>query len=641
MGLDREAVARRLVLGLLTVCGVALLVGACHAQVLRVANHHATLPWRGWVRTTVDRLPQHLAGVSGDTTYRVGRQVGEATWIVDVRCTLAPGQRRSFDLAGFVPAAAVPPQLPANLVQHFGELLPKVNGTPMALVGLQPDGAAWLAHMRARVPGTRMLAADLWLWWWPDQPTWCHGEALLTCSNPAVPDLVEALPAVTMAWGDATVWPLSGPAGDLLAAGTTLADGQARAMPLTLFWPRHLPEPDWANPEDWLLSITTAMVARDWQIGAVGVQQLLVDGNPSYATSFSAAGMVGRFTEAAQRLRTWDVPLYGPAILSPTTGAQEDQTFVRGEPLLPGGEGAELVAWLSALKLHAERPCNHLEADGSPLDAARHVSPRLLFWDGRVHPSAVVSPDRLGKSQALTPDQARGRWGPDVEHWLANTLAASARLTGSPACQQLLRNLATVYLLQRTEPPSWSTTTEGVWTRALGWEGIWVVHCWRDLEDRAMAQQVVERWRKRCSSVILPRLAAAPNDIWDVRTETSASVPIAPGWMPWQQSIAAYGLDLACRVVGPAEGVPIALRGARRVVADTWVREGDRWVEYERLSLSGERSRSGFFAASWLPCALAVVLRHEPGNDKARSVWVQIDQDTRNGDRRWMPPGVQ
>jgi hypothetical protein len=320
---------------------------------------------------------------------------------------------------------------------------------------------------------------------------------------------------------------------------------------------------------------------------------------------------------------------------SSDTGSQEDQAFVRGEALLPDGVGAELVAYAAALRM-AARPCHHLEVDGTPVDVARH--PQLLCWNGR--PFFLISQDKLGKPRELTEADTGNWWGPDIEHWLCNTLAAACRLTGSPACQWLLSHHARIYLAQRTAHPSWSTSAIFS-SRELGWEGILVVHLWRELEDRALATRVAQRWRERMAAIILPRLGSAPNDIWTVWRETSASVPIVPGWLPWQQAIAAYGIDLACRVVGPADGCALALRGARRVLGDAWRLENGRWVECERLSLAGDRSRSGYFATAWLPPALAVVLRYEPTNERALAIWAQVVADTANGSRSWLPPGVR
>lgn len=624
-----------------------LLAAALPAQVVRLANHHP-YPHAGWIRATIDVPTPALCGVLRGTDgmteaiYRRGRQIGEAKWAVDVSVRLEGGQQRQLDLSTFQSFVMPAPQMPTDVIGYFGGALPTANGTPLMPVSFAADGAGFLVHLGGRIGGTKALVADVWVLWYPQQ-AWCHGEAMVTCSNPMTSDLVEQIPnGVTLAFGDAQVLALGAPAGQIVAPGM-LADGQARVVPFTLRWLRHLPPCDWSpvwGADEWatIFAFLSSEVDASYLARGIGIRHLLADGNPSYAPGFDpAAWTAGTFAESVRRLRTWDPNLIGPSIRSSDTGAQEDQVFVRGEALLPGGVGAELVAYLNAIKLHGERPSNHCEADGSPLEPQQHTSPRLLFWDGRVHPSAAVSPDRLGKARALAEDEAHYRYGPDIEHLLVNTLAATCRLVDSPAAQRLLRNLCVVYLLQRTTDPSWSTSTEGNWTRALGWEGIFVVHVWRDLEDRAMAQRVVDRWRTRCTNLILPRITAAPNDIWDVRTETSASVPIQPGWMPWQQAIAAYGLDLACRVVGPAEGCSVALRGARRVVADAWVREGDRWVEYERLSLAGDRSRSGYFAAAWLPTALPVVLRYE-ANEKAASVWAQILADVANGDRRWIPP---
>lgn len=574
--------------------------------------------WRGWKRATIDELPARAAGTLGDAVYVTGRQVGLATWVVDVLCSLAPGERRSIALDQAAPLTWERGPLPADPLAWFGGPA-TIGGQVLVPVGIAPDGAGYTAHMRARIG--RMLACDLWVTWYPDQPGYARGELAITASNPAVPDMGETVPDnLRLAFGDALV------SASLPASGTRFADGQSRIVPVVFAWPRHLHfAVEWAS----------AGAATLHGIGAVGIRQLLADGNPTYPATFSARQWANaHLGPALRRLSTWEPSPIGPAQRSSDTGSQEDQVFVRGEALLPDGVGAELVAYAAALKM-ANRPCHHLEQDGRHVDPIAH--PQALLWDGR--PRFQISPDRLGKPRELNEPEAGGWWGPDVEHWLCNTLAAAARLTGSPACQWLLGHHARIYLAQRTDVPSWSTSAIFS-SRELGWEGILVVHLWRELEDRQLAERVAQRWRDRLAKIILPRLGNAPGDIWDVRTQTSASLPIVPGWMPWQQAIGAYGVDLACRVLGLPDGSAFALRAAKRVLADAWVQEGGRLVEYERLSLAGDRSRSGYFVTAWLPAAVAVVLRHEPNHEKARAVWAQILADTANGSRSWVPPGV-
>jgi hypothetical protein len=86
--------------------------------------------------------------------------------------------------------------------------------------------------------------------------------------------------------------------------------------------------------------------------------------NPTCPASFDARSWTAqRFGGAARRLWTWDVPVIGPAIRSSSSGAQEEQFWTRGEPMLQAG--AEWVLLFRALKLHGERPCNHLRSVAS------------------------------------------------------------------------------------------------------------------------------------------------------------------------------------------------------------------------------------------------------------------------------------
>jgi hypothetical protein len=267
------------------------------AQVVRVANI-APVPFSGWVRTTVDVAPPHAAGTVGDMTYVVGRAVGLETRVVDLRVMLAAGEERSIDLAASTPIEWTLAPLPADPLAHFGGAC-TFAGEPLALVGLQPDGAAWLATMRGRVG--RMFVVTVWVPWFPDQPAWAYGECAVIASNPGVPDMVAtAPPGAALQFGSAlTILPGRGLA-PFLTAGDTFADGQGRVAPVMFLWLQHL-----RRASEW----SSVGAAADWSVSAVGVSRVWADGNPTYPASFNVRSWIaGNLPESARRLWTWDEP---------------------------------------------------------------------------------------------------------------------------------------------------------------------------------------------------------------------------------------------------------------------------------------------------------------------------------------------
>ena len=612
------------IVALLLISFACLLQGA-FAQSVTVANH-TDLPFAGWVRCAIDQPVASPAGEWPDARYVLGRPTGQGVRVLDVHCTLAPGARRTLDLSAAAPIDFALPPLPADVLAHFGGW-PTIGGTPMQLLGMQVDGAAFTVHLRARVPGTRLLLVDLWASWRPLQPAWCHAEALVTASNPAVPDTIETLGAdLALSWGDADVLPLAGRPGVLVAAGTRWADGQARAVPLTLRWVRHLPAPTLLDPFAPVRALLSCEADRSWHVTAHATAALWPDGMPRVAPNARAAAHLPSLWAG---LHTWDLATCGPARRSNDSGVQQDQTFVMGDA---PGSGVELVAYLNALQW-SRRPCNHREPDGSPLDPARHVSPRLLFSDGRAHWHPVVSPDQLGKSPMLTDAQTSGGWwGPDVEHWLINGLAAGARMSGSPMAQAILRAHATVYRLQQTTTPGWSTSSVFA-SRAVGWEAIAAVHLWRNLEDRALAAAVKKHWLDRWARVLAPGLAA--NGYWFDGFD--------PRWAPWQTAIAAYGVDLAGRVFGVPEAQQRALVAARAVVASGFYRGPDgRWRAYKSIAKPPAAPEPDLDNTFWLfgsPMAVWVALQGDASDDRAHSIWQQMLADAQNPHQVcWMPP---
>lgn len=597
------------------------------AQVVRLANL-SNVPFVGWQRTTIDALPPLAQGQVGAARYVVGRPVGVDTWVVDVRVALQPGQSLAVDLATATPWLWTRGPFPSDPVAWFGGVA-TIGGVPLLPVTLAADGAGYTLHLRTRP--REMLCVDLWTTWYPDQPGFCQGEVALTASNPSVPDMGVDVPAgFPLFFGNAVVLPLGGQPWYLLPSGLRLADGQARILPLTFVWLQHLQaESDWPS----VLAVATR------GLGAVGIGRLLADGNPRYPAGFSPqAWTAAKWPEAVARLHTMESPVCGPSPISSVAGQQEDQTFVRGEALLPGGVGAERVAYLSALKL-AARPCHHLEADGAPLVLAQHVNPRLVLWDGRVHWSTNVSPDRLGKPTGLSLDETKFWWGPDVEHWLMNTLAAATRLTGSPACQWLLAHQARIYLLQSTTIPALSTSNPFA-ARAVGWEGILAVHLWRELEDRTLAAAVRTHWQNRVNTVILPAYANRPQGVWDPRFDDPR---LGKGWWyhPWQQAVGAYGLDLGCAVLGPAAGRSAALAAAQVVLDQAFVFRGGRWHCRSAVALDGRADANPIFYLFGSPLAPAVVLRHQPFHPQALAIWNQMRADAVGTEQfSWLAPGL-
>ncbi|MBL9078733.1 MAG: hypothetical protein JNL08_14585 [Planctomycetes bacterium] len=624
---------RRARRGLLLPLLLAAVGGLLPAQVVRVANH-SLAGFDGWVRTTVDTPLPFAAGTVGGSSYVRGRPLGLDAWVVDVHVSLAPYERRTIDLGAAVAAPVPTVMAPTDPVAHFGGAL-TVDGVPLFYDLPRVDGAA--LTVRGHVRTSPMLHTEVWLRWYPDQPGIVYGEALVTASNAGLPDLAAAVPAtgLRLAWGDGMVHvPGAGWGEPLVPAGTTFADGQARAVPFVALWWRHF-----ATLEHW----SQAYAAVGLHACAAGIDRLWPGGMPAQAPGFDAvAWSYAHFGESLRRLHTWEPGAIGPNANSADTGAQWDQVFVCGEYAEPDGIGAEVVAYLGALKL-AARPCHHREPDGRQADPQDH--PQCVFWSGRPHWHTGVSPDQLGKTGTVTIEATNGWMGPDREHWLYNTVAAAARLTGSPLLQRELEQQARLFLFGETVTPGWSTSGADA-ARSVGWAGILVTHLWRNLEDRVLAQRVAQRWLDRVDLVYLPQLWNQPYDVWDVRIDDPR---LGPGawWMAWQQSIGAFGLDLACEQLGHAQGRVLARKAALACLDHNWIQQGTQWHGVGNLMFpppapafyDGITWPEPWFETTWDLPALAVVRRQVPGHAKANAVWTQVMGDLGPQRRSWLPPG--
>jgi len=583
---------------------------------VRLANLSQSV-FSGWTRAVCDSKPKLHAGKIGANRFVVGNRCGLDTYHVDLRVTLTPGEQTVMDLDQAVWVEDRPLELPSDLIGTA----PTLGGVPMQLLSQVANGAGHDLHYRARV---QMLCADLWVTVYPDQSAFAVGELIITCSNVSLPDLALTLETdLDLRWAGAWVMIPNAKTTHVLSKGEQFGDGQARAFPVLFVWTTGLTlQTDWSS----------AGALSQLGICANGINSLWPTGNPTAPAAFSPVEWGRYHWEAAKdSLHTWDTFGLGPNKRSGDTGAQEDQVFVGAELSQLGNE---TINYLAALGM-SRRPCHHLEANGDQLDLARH--PDLRLWDGRAHWHKGVSPDQLGKPSPLYEAATNGWWGPDVEHWLFNRLAIAARTKGTPALQWLLQAQARVYLLQWTAAPGLSTSSTYA-ARAPGWEAIGVVHLWRGLADRSLAQAVLDRWKDRMARVIYPNLSEKPSHIWDVRLNDPR---LGPGdwWLPWQQSVGAYGLWLAGKVFDNVNARILAILGATRVLEDAWTLGDDgRWVGSPMKPVWTTKPDASFNNYG-MPLAVAVVLDADNTHEKARAIWSQLIEDT-GGGGKWFPPGM-
>ena len=588
-----------------------LLCMALPAQVVRLANHAPTA-WSGWIRRNADVRPPHDAGEIDGLRYVVGKQHGAELWHVDVYCPLKAGERRTADLADSREIDFALQPLPSDLSAWLGGPV-LLDGKPMQLLSLEADGAAWVSRWQLRTG--ELLVTDLWVTWYPDQPAIAYGQAMVNASNPASPKMVDDATGLDLRFGDALVL-IPGKVGNELATGT-LADGQARCTLPVFVWPRHL------RPGDF----ETVVAAKDLGVGCVLIKNLWATGNPNTPPDFDAAKWASRFfAPSLHRMHTWEPNLLGPSLVSGSAGQQEDQFFhAGGEALeLPGCEWIRLA---NALKSHGEKPANHREPNGDWLSLDRF--PGLLQWDSR--PNFRTARDTLGKPRPLTWTESRGRWGPDMQHLLVQSLSSSVRIMGGPVETELLQNVARNYLFMRTAFPGWGTSgTESA--RELAYEFHLMVELDRNCPDRMLVEACLQRCRERVEQVVLPLL-----DGRDYVVAFNSDARLGPGrWaIAWQECFFSWAADVyGERFKQPALRAA-ALRVARRMLNEAWTQVDGTWLSRANISLDGlEAHADGSFNDYGMPLCVATVLRHEPENERAVAIWKQLRSE---GAYRWVP----
>ncbi len=155
-----------------------------------------------------------------------------------------------------------------------------------------------------------------------------------------------------------------------------------------------------------------------------------------------------------------------------------------------------------------------------------------------------------------------------------------------------------------------------------------------------LAARVVQRWRDRMERILIPRLSAKPNDVWHTElNDARLGDGVGEWWQPWMQAHAALGMDDACKLVGPAAGRALALRGARAVLRDGFTMRDGQWVSHDHVALDGRKGANGSLYLFGTPGAVAVVLRHDPDNAQARAILQQMRAAAPPAGGKWMPPG--
>jgi hypothetical protein len=608
--------------------------------VIQVANYSPNSV-SGWLRVKHDGEPIAYPRIYAKHPFLVVpvRMEGEAQ-VVDVYADkLAPGHIEKIDGPSGDSASWTPPKLPTpqDVVQQFGGL-PSLGAREFVLVSAQVEGAAIVAHFRVVA---NSWVADFRLRYYPDMPAVVHGELAVTCTAE------RAVGPMILWWGMAGVRQLWGWERMI---DFDLAHGQSKRIPLTLLFADHLRGDQYAS----------AGALIEGQIVGHGITRLWADPSLPAVPGFQARAWHWRnMTATIHALRTGTAPPIGPAANSSVSGEQEDQLLHVGtEAMQPDGIGCERVRLLAAHCL-GMRPIHFLEADGSPLKLNR---PGLHMWDGR--PLWRISDDKLGATREMRPEDFRGWWGPDSQHFLAQTLLAAARLNASPMLQDQLGHWCRAYLYGRSANPAVSTS--GIFSsRGMAYEAIFAVEVRRTLADQSLANAVVQRFRDRWVNVIEPYLARMPRGIAYIHRD-DPRLGAGEWTITWQNALCAGGLDLAGRFFDMPILRQFAREIAEHIVQNAWMDFGGfvtapvmpvgqtdspidptqalRAVHEDAgipmVSLQTD-APPGLYSPSFnhyaMPLAVHVVLRNDTLRDKARAIWNHLLASTDPKARRWMP----
>lgn len=307
---------------------------------------------------------------------------------------------------------------------------------------------------------------------------------------------------------------------------------------------------------------------------------------------------------------------------------------------------------LSVLQ-EACRPVHFFEADGAPVDPARH--PDWVVWSGRTHWHGGVSEDRLGKPLPEPSHETHGWTGKDRQHWSSNYLAAYALLTGAHWARRELENEARLFLAGQTLDPRRTTSNTGA-PRGAGRTLLAAAWNLCVSGDERLARRMdartdqihVRQWAGRglARDQVRPMGVSAPDGRL-LRGEH-------PFWNPWQDALAAVGFAAQHRMTGNANARLLAEALACNVVRHGWLVDergsevgmAIRWQDGRPFSESEWRSRDDTLAqwgfgtsfSEWSVGALEIarVAAARDGDDQLRDKAAGIQASMRGARRR--PP---
>jgi hypothetical protein len=531
-------------------------------------NSHSDLAYKAHIRCAIDWTPPFKQGTVPDRcNFVVGNPTGLDTRTIDLYTEIGPWALDcDFSTAVGGNDFQIAP-LPDDWFEHFGGPM-MIGNTPMSIVSITENGAAWDIHWRARV-GT-MLVVDVWAWWYPTQPGWCVGSVKISAGNPTVPDVVAYIPPdFTLRWGDGVVFcAQKAPGAPLMDAGDWIADGQPRILTDIVFlWPRL------AKGDDHI----AAYLYGIRKMGIRGLERLHRDGNPYLPPGFDAQGWANNLLPSViNSTNNWIKGPLDPNYESDDPGAQAGQSFCCGPAM--ADPSAVPVIVLSAADMHW--PLCHIEANGALLDYKRHNTLRLHY--GRVN--RPISGETLGKDTEPTLIDTHRFHGWQEEHAFDFPLFAGARLSGDPALQWLLGAWGRqIWWNFPVEP-------EGDYTfpnRAEGWWALAVTELWRNLRDRDFAVALRNRTVERLDRLVIPRML--PGDAWWSWKEDSSigADPAHPRAIPWQACVMARGLKSLGDALDHAGARDMALHMATTIVDRIYVQRNGRWTSRDVIQMDG------------------------------------------------------